>query len=569
MKVTDYIVEFLISKDIRHVFGYPGGVICHFLDSTYKYSDRISAHLMYHEQAAAFAACGYAQESGTPGVAYSTSGPGATNLITGIANAYYDSIPAIFFTGQVDTYSLKNDIPVRQLGFQETEITKIVETITKYACRIDNPDDIAYELEKAYSIATENNPGPVLIDLPADVQRADIDTEVLRHYQRIKENAIDYEKIALDIYSYLQKSKRPCLLIGNGVKQSGQVENTKALIQTIGVPAVFSMPAFDILIGKHSQNYGFIGANGHRYANFVIGKADLIISIGSRLDLKQVGVKRDQFAPNAQIIRIDIDDGNFRLKENDNDINIVSDIKRLIPVLNNTVLNNDLDFSKWNYVCSDIRNRLLHYDDESYSKLLYELLDSIPEGYTLTCDVGQSQVWVTQQMNIKNAQAVHMSGGLGSMGYSLPAAIGCYYAKDGKVISINGDGGIQMNIQELQFLKREHLPIKVVVINNHALGMIRGFQEANFEKRYVHTTEGSNYSPPDFRIIANAYDMDYFRIRNIDDIKEDLWNGKNSALIELVIDEETYLSPNFGKNGCIQDMRPYIDRNLYDTLMEL
>lgn len=568
MKVTDYIVEFLISKNITDIFGYPGGVICHFLDSANKYSDEISSHLMYHEQAAAFAACGYAQESGKPGVAYSTSGPGATNLVTGIANAYYDSIPSIFFTGQVDTYALKNDMPVRQFGFQETDITGIVQSITKYSHRIDNPEDIAYELEKAYSIAVGDNPGPVLIDLPADVQRADVNTAELRHYSDLIQDGIDYDEIASRIVVCLQKAKRPCLLIGNGVKQSNLSDAVKEFLNKVKIPTVFSMPAFDVLTGEHSQNYGFIGANGHRYANFIIGKSDLIIAVGSRLDLKQVGGNREQFAPNAQIVRVDIDEGNFSLKVNDNDINLVADIRQLIPVLNNLFSDIELDFTDWNDICAVIRRRLLHYDDEKYTKLLYELLDSIPEKCILTCDVGQSQVWIAQQLSVKNGQSVHMSGGLGSMGYSLPAAIGCYYAQNCKVLSFNGDGGIQMNIQELQFLRRENLPVKVVVVNNHALGMIRGFQEANFDKRYIHTTIHSDYLEPDFEKVAHAYGLDYYRIEKKEDINN-IWNGDNPALIELVIDEETSLSPNFGRNGCIQDMRPYLERSLYNELMEL
>ena len=195
MKVTDYIIEYLIANSITDIFGYPGGVICHLIDSATKYSDKIAVHTNYHEQASAFSACGYAQECGKLGVAFSTSGPGATNLVTGIANAYFDSIPVLFLTGQVDTYGLKGNLPIRQRGFQETDIVSMVAPITKYAVRVDKPEDIVYKLEKAVSIAFQGNPGPVLVDVPADTQRAEIDLSLCRHYNPDLYEAINYDEI--------------------------------------------------------------------------------------------------------------------------------------------------------------------------------------------------------------------------------------------------------------------------------------------------------------------------------------------------------------------------------------
>ena len=217
MKVTDYIIEFLISKQVTDIFGYPGGVICHLIDSATKYQGRINAHINYHEQAAAFAACGYAQESNKIGVAYTTSGPGATNLMTGIANAFFDSTPTMFLTGQVDTYGLKGDLPIRQRGFQETDVISMVKDITKYAVRIDDPKDIQFEMEKAYHIATSGNPGPVVLDLPADVQRADVDIETLQKFvpQSETKNAGQTLEVLKEM---LKSAKRPCFLIGNGIK---------------------------------------------------------------------------------------------------------------------------------------------------------------------------------------------------------------------------------------------------------------------------------------------------------------------------------------------------------------
>lgn len=569
MKVTDYIIEFLIDKGISDIFGYPGGVICHFIDSTTKYLDKINAHINYHEQASAFAACGYAQASGKLGVAYTTSGPGATNLVTGVANAYFDSIPTMFFTGQVDTYGLKGSIPIRQRGFQETDVVSIVNGITKYAVRIDNPEDIRYELEKAYYKAVTGNPGPVVIDLPADVQRAEVDVNKLHGYEKTSKSVNDYNEEISYMAQVLNEAKRPCLLVGNGVKQSGMKVLLKRIAEYINIPMVFSMPAFDTLPYEHNLNFGFIGANGHRYGNFVLGKSDLIITIGSRLDLKQVGNNREKFAEQARIIRIDIDKLSFEYKVHQEEKQIQADVRDFLPQwFEKLELFKKVD-SAWVDVCGVIKEKLLVYDDESYTSLICKFGEYLRDNTSITVDVGQSQVWLAQQLHIKDNQNVHMSAGHGSMGYSLPAAIGAYYGLKKPVYCFNGDGGIQMNLQELQYLSREKLPVTVVVINNRALGMIRGFQEANFEQNYAQTIEGTGYSTPDFSKIAKAYDIPYICIEEVTDIEKLESVEEGPKFVEIVIPVNTILKPNFGANGFIQDQRPYIDRELYEELMKL
>lgn len=569
MKVTDYIVEFFIEKGITDIFGYPGGVICHLIDSVTKYPD-IQVHTNYHEQASAFAACGFAQETNGVGVAFSTSGPGATNLITGIANAYFDSIPTMFFTGQVDTYGLKGNLPVRQRGFQETDIVSMVKSITKYAVCVEDPINIKYELEKAYAIATQENPGPVLIDLPADVQRAEIEVEVCREYKPQNTLKTDYETVISELNAELRAAKRPCLLVGNGVKQAGMKNEIRKLIETLNIPSVFSMPAFDTLDCDNELNFGFIGANGHRYANFVVGKSDLIIAIGTRMDCKQVGNNREAFASQAKIVRIDIDAGNLVHKVHKDEVQYCIDLRDLIKNWNLSAEKSVSD--EWTGVCRKLKDRLQGYDDEDYTKLLRAICRKISDDTVIVADVGQSQVWLAQQLPVKKNQSVHMSGGLGTMGYSLPAAIGAYYGSRKPVVSFNGDGGIQMNIQELQFLFREQLPIKVVILNNRALGMIRGFQEANFNRNYSQTMEGCGYSAPDFGKIAAGYGLGsegYIRIKDESDLEilEHMPDGP--VIIEVTMPVETSLNPNFGRNELIQDQRPYLERDLFMKLMDL
>ncbi|MCB2296790.1 thiamine pyrophosphate-binding protein [Clostridium tagluense] len=569
MKASDYIVEFLISKGITDVFGYPGGVICHFMDSINKYKDEICAHTNYHEQAAAFAACGYAQTSLKPGVAFATSGPGATNLITGICNAYFDSIPTIFITGQVDTYAAKGNLKVRQRGFQETDIVSMVKDVTKYSVCVESPDKLQECLEKAYYYATSGRPGPVLLDIPADIQRSEIDI-IIKECFFIKsielENLQESVKLVIDA---LVKAERPCFLLGSGIKQSGMAKEFITLLEYANVPVVTSMLAFDVLAHDHFLNYGFVGANGHRYANFILAKSDLIITFGTRLDLKQVGGKREEFATNAKLMRVDIDFDELSYEVRKDEIQVLADLKVLIPELINSLSGIELKYDEWISACDIIKNELRYIDYEKYHDFIHAISNKIPDNTMVTADVGHHQVWVAQAFQVKEKQSVYFSGGHGAMGYSLPAAIGAYYGTGKSVISINGDGGLQMNIQELQFVRRENLPIKIVVINNFALGMIRHFQEMNFNANYTQTTADSGYTAPNFEAITKAYGLDYYKVKELEDIKQINFNSLEPSLIEVQLPMNTYLHPKFGFNKQNQDQEPSIDRKLYEYLMEL
>ena len=443
----------------------------------------------------------------------------------------------------------------------------MAKPVTKYSVRVENPFEIKRELEKAFQIATSNNPGPVLIDLPADVQRADIDIASCPTYEINNKSFAQNEKIIEDINEMIRKSARPCFLVGHGVKLSGAVEQMKSLIYKLNIPTVFSMPAFDTMTYADELNFGFIGTNGKRYANFVVGKSDLVISIGSRLDIKQVGNERSKFARQAQIIRIDIDQGNLSYKIHEDEVQYCTDIKSLLEKWDESY--NPRVSSEWIDVCKQIKHELEGFDDDPYTTLLYEIFEMLPPNVIITTDVGQSDVWLAQQLRVKEKQSVHMSAGHGAMGFSLPAAIGAYYGSRRPVYSFSGDGGIQMNIQELQFIVREKLPIAIFVINNYSLGMIRQFQEANFNSNFSQTTEKTGYTVPSFEKIASAYGIEYVRIETPNDIVRHKEPVTRPTLFEIVIQEKTILKPNFGKNGVIQDQIPYLDRQKYQELMEL
>lgn len=571
MKVSDFIVEYLIEKGITDVFGYPGGMVTHLMESFSKYSGRISAHVTYHEQGAAFAACGYAQISGRPGVAYATSGPGATNLITGICNAFFDSIPTVFITGQVNTFESRGQYTVRQRGFQETDIVSMVEPVTKYAKYVESPDKIKYYLDSAFAAATSGRMGPVLLDIPMNVFRAEIIPDMLQSAvlqdELVSTETVDEASKMLE--AALNNAKRPCCLIGNGVKITNTQGVIKEFCHKFHIPMVTSMIAFDV-VNDDIQSYGFIGAYGDRAANFVVAKSDLVITVGSRLDVRQVGAKRENFAPDSQIVRFDVDKGELEYHVHENEISIQANMQEICQVLKRIENNCDYDYSAWIEICDEIKKELADVDKRITGDLVNRVSQNFPEDAVITTDVGQNQVWVAQFIELKKKQKVLFSGGHGAMGYSLPAAIGAYYASRKPVICVTGDGGLQMNIQELQFIVREKIPIKIVVLNNDALGMIRHFQEMYFNGNYYQTKPSGGYNAPNFKKVAEAYGIRSicYDMNGLPDTITG-FDDDSPLLLEIMINEDTYVFPKleFGKPN--QDQEPLLNRKFYNHLMQL
>lgn len=565
MKVSDYIVEYMISKDITDVFGYPGGMVTHLMDSFCKYSDRITAHVTYHEQGAAFAACGYAQITEKPGIAYATSGPGATNLITGICNAYFDSIPTVFITGQVNSFESKGDLKIRQRGFQETQIVDMVKDVTKYAVYVENPEKIKFYLDKAFYEALNGRKGPVLLDIPMNVFRTEVDETKLIGYEKEKE--IISQNLVDVFQQYFGEAHRPVILLGNGIKLAAANELVKDVIDELKIPVVTSMIAIDAGV-KKELNFGYIGAYGVRAANFIVAKSDLLITLGARLDVRQVGAKRENFAPSAKIIRIDIDSNELQYKVHEDEIDICCSVTDALNALRNLRIG---DYSEWRGVCNRIKSELEEYDTRHPNELMKQISRLIDSNAVVTTDVGQNQVWVAQSFELKKGQRILFSGGHGAMGYSLPAAIGAYYGThSGPVICITGDGGLQMNIQELQMIARERIPVKIIVFNNNALGMIRHFQEMYFDGRYYQTKPQGGYNAPCFFDIAKAYGIQAERIHDVLELSDvSLLTNNEPFLLELLVDEDTYVFPKleFGKMN--QDQEPLLPREQYNRLMDL
>lgn len=566
MKASDYIVKFLIQKNITDVFGYPGGMVTHFMDSLDKYKESINTYINYHEQASAMAACGWAEITGMPGVAFATSGPGATNLLTGIACAYYDSLPCIFITGQVNTYEQKGEMPVRQRGFQETDIVSMAKPVTKEAFAVTSDIQLPQALEMAYQIAIGGRRGPVLLDIPMNIFRGDVNYDTPYNDEHSPKDSLNSLKVADLIIKELNQAKRPVVLAGHGISLAGVKDDFLGFVEQANIPTVTSMLAVDLIPDSSRCKFGMVGAYGNRWANFILNHSDCILSLGSRLDCRQIGVNKALFAPFAKLLRVEIDTGELAncVKEDETDFCI--SLNDLLPVLKRKSSESALNHGEWISRCSRLKEVLLHVDEKEPGNSFVEHIgEYIPQDAVITTDVGQNQVWVAQSLKIKKEQRVIFSGGMGAMGYSLPAAIGAAIASKKPTICFCGDGGLQMNLQELQVVVRENLPIKIILLNNRALGMIHHFQEMYFNSNYVQTVEERGYSIPDFSKIMAAYGIRIVQYNSTELLAEAL-SDMEPAFIEINLPEDTHIYPKLGLNKPIHMQEPMLPAELLEKL---
>lgn len=575
IKISDYIVNFLLTKNIDKVFGYIGGAVAHIYDSIDKNSN-IEIVNCIHEQGAGFAAEGYARVTGKSGVAIVTSGPGATNLLTPIGSCYFDSIPTIFITGQVNTYEYKYDRPVRQIGFQETDIVSIVKPIVKYAVMIDKIENIKYELEKAYFISQCGRPGPILVDIPMNIQRSEVDIDSLEsffdgaEYYNINKSVHNNDKIS-KVVQLLNKSSRPIVLIGGGVRLSHASEKLLEFISKYNIPIVYSLMGKDAISEDYPYNFGLIGSYGNRYGNLALANSDFIIVLGSRLDTRQTGTDLDTFAREAKIVQVDIDKNELGSKINI-DIEINSTITDfLLKILDEEIT---IDTQMWLQKLQSYKGKfpsIVGVDKKiKITNQILATLSKYLENENICVDVGQHQMWVAQSLMIKNSsQRVLFSGGMGAMGFALPCSIGACIGSQKRTIVIAGDGGIQMNIQELEIIKRRNLAIKIFVLNNQNLGMVRQFQELYFEKRYIGTVK--DYSIPNLEAIAKAYGIQSRKITNINTIEnefEDIFSNNQPEFINIELPiQMTTVEPKLIVHEPIENMYPFLDKKRLNSLM--
>ncbi len=563
MKASDYIIKYLAQNQTDKIFGYIGGMITHIVDSIAT-NPSVEMVNTVNEQGAGFAAEGYARYTNKTGVAIAISGPGATNFLTAVGNCYFDSIPVLFITGQVNTFEYKYDLPVRQIGFQENNISQMAKPVTKYSTMVSDVKNLRYELEKSLYLTQHGRKGPVLLDIPMDIQRMDLDFETQKSFFTSEEHinlesSLKREFDIREIVESIKNAKRPVILAGGGIQISGAQEVLRKFALRTGIPVITSLLGLDS-VGGYENNMGFIGAYGNRYGNFALTRADLVLSVGTRLDSRQTGASADTFLKRAKLIRVDIDENEMNCSKIKSDISVVADAKDFLNKLNEEKF--DIDIEAWNQrLKAYAKNYPSVYDMEKQIKepnlFIEKLSDYLREDDVICVDVGQHQMWAAQSLKLKKGQRVFFSGGMGSMGFSLPAAIGAAVASNKRAVVITGDGGLQMNIQELEILKRRNLPVKVIVMNNFSLGMVRQFQEIYFENRCLSTVE--DYSAPDFASVAQAYGIKGVcsSIKgNWEECLKTFMEDDSAGIFDVHLDSKTIVEPKLIYKTSLEDTIP-------------
>ncbi|WP_299880863.1 thiamine pyrophosphate-binding protein [uncultured Cocleimonas sp.] len=570
MKVSDYVIQFLVDNHIDKVFSYIGKN-AHLCDSIDKHPE-IENVFTIHEQGAGFAADAYARVTGKSGVATVTSGPGATNLLTCIADCYFDSVPTLFIIGDVPPSECKGDRNIRQFGFQETDMVVLSESITKHAIQITDLKDMRYELEKAYFISQEGRKGPVLVSIPENLQfLSDFNPVEIEsffgsdeHKELLEKNAVN-TKLAADIektVKLINQAERPVVLVGGGVRLAGAEAELMKFLEATQIPMVYSLMGKDSITSEYKYNLGFLGNFGTRHANLTIANSDLLIVLGSRLDNLQTGRKIETFAREAQKIQVDIDANELGIRV-DMDLLIKEDVREFLYQLNLRKYSNEIDF--WHEkVLSYKAQYPAEYNNDKTDRLgnqiVYQISKHLEDDDCVCVDVGEHQMLVAQSLKPKAKQRVLFSGGFGSMGFALPAAIGATLATGKRAIVITGDGGFQMNIQELEIIKRRKLPIKIFVINNESLHMVKLRQDAYLEGNSVGSI--NDYSVPNFKKIGKAYGIKSHQVTELEKIKKRIdksLQNDDCEIIDIRVQADiTTVEPRLDFNRSFEDMRPYL-----------
>lgn len=578
MKVSDYIADFLCSKGINVVFGYQGGMITHVIDSIGNHPN-IDYIQCYHEQTASLAAEGYAKETGWLGCAVSSSGPGVTNMMTGIADAYFDNVPVLYITGQVNTYEYKYDKPIRQQGFQEMEVASLVSSITKYAKMVDVEEEIPYELEKAVFMALEGRKGPVLLDIPLNVQRGNIDPGKCSHF---KQETNELKTPSLDeVLSLIQKSQHPMLLLGAGCNGYEEKLLIKVLLDVWKVPVVTSLMGRSSLTEDYEYHMGMVGSYGNRSANMAVSQADLLIVLGSRLDTRQTGARLDAFIPESTIVHVNEDTNELASHRLPNRVKVHSKVdaflKELITRLRSVQLP---EIKKWHQFLHETRsnyNQLCEITRFVENKAPYLFVDALntytKPGDIIISDIGQNQMWVAQTIRLKQDMKYFTSGGLAPMGYAMPTAIGCAYASPAKnIFAICGDGAFHMSTQSLGVIAQYKLPIKVVIMNNNCLGMINQFQRLYFDSRFYGTHPSCGFQNPSYEDMAKAYGLQYFKLTTDDLSNEKLLRDVvdcKTCVIEYIIEGFTSVCPKLEYDKPLSKPMPMLDEDEFNRAFSI
>lgn len=586
VKLSDYVFRFLESKGIRQAFILPGGGAMHLDDSIGK--SGIEYVCCLHEQAAAIAAEAYAQHTNTPGFVLVTSGPGATNAITGVTAGWIDSTPMIIISGQSKRADLVGDKGVRQIGSQEVQIVPMITPITKYAVQVLEPTEIRYHLERAYYEAVSGRPGPVWLDIPLDVQAVMLDEETLKGYVPQTQETADIADKAGQVLELLKKSEKPLFLAGNGIKLAGGTETLYRFLAISGLPVQTTWKTIDLFGEDEAAYVGHPGIMGDRGANLILQEADLILSVGCRLDTSVTAFNDKNFGKNAKKIIVDIDENEIKRMEVDKEIAIACDAKAFLQELLSRI-ENDKDvfagnrntWQQWIKYGKELRAKYPvvtreHAEAKGYVSAYYfidRLCALLREDDVIVPESSGGAGEITYQaFRIKKGQKMKNAAGLGSMGFGLPYAIGSCIANDRRrTILINGDGAFQLNIQELETLHRLGLPVKIFVWNNDGYASIRSMQRNNFEGRYVASDRESGLTMPNLCNVAEAYGFKTYQIYDngeLDAMLPEIMQDDAPLFCELMVLPEETVSPRVkaivGENGKmmsgpLEKMWPYLE----------
>ncbi len=542
MKVADYIASSLVAHGVTDVFGMPGGVV---LDLLYAFdaADGMVPHLSFHEQSAGFAACGYAQVSGRMGVAYATRGPGVTNLLTPMADAFYDSLPVMFLTAHAASCPPNG---MRILNDQEMDTCAIVRNVTKFAARVDTTDGFVDVFNHACHVALSARKGPVFLDISKAVLEAEVDERFNMTVESNNGGDCDISPCVQDVATEIQKAKRPVILAGDGIDRLVAGKALRGFAERAGIPFLTSRFSHDLLAGS-SRYYGYIGSHGMREANFILSKSDLVVAIGNRLNFPPQSESFFALASNTKFIRCEIDESEF-LRQIPNCHNIAVDANSLIGAFDEGMMS-FTGFAEWLAVCDRLKMELSRLDVNDAVLKIRKFLDSVPVDTIIVSDVGNCEFWLSRASVLPGANHRTLySKSFGALGCGLGKAIGTCYATGRPVACIIGDQGLMVNIQALQYIARHRLPITIVVIDNHASGMIRDVESRMFG-RLLHVTPETGFSTPGWEKVFRSFGIRDFLV--------------------LDVPQNLALTPSLPRGRTVQDMSPRIAPEKFVHLNQL
>ena len=564
MTVAEYIVKFLIYQNVTDAYGVPGGVILELIYAMEKYKDELMPHLNYSEQTAGFAACGYAQASGRLGVAYATRGPGISNMVTCMAEAYQESIPVLFVTAHGNRQD-KTNSPMRFQYNQELNLSESVSEFTKFTCTVDSVCSVPEVLREAYVSAMSGRKGPVFLDFSSTLLKQEVDLGSIEFLSKVdlRRESLELHALMENLHEALLCAKHPVCLIGDGIRQADVGERITDL-DKLRIPILSSRGAQDIAI-RSEYYFGYIGSHGIRYSNFILSKADLIVAVGNRLAFPMNSKSFQPIRNSVKIIRMDIDDAEFQ-KEFPLSTNYVIDLYNFFDALE-TLQEVYPSHKCWVNTCYIIKEKLDRCDITEPVKKIGAVLEACREkNMCFVTDVGNNEFWMARAFEYVRPKGLFIcSKSFGTLGSALGRAIGIYYATHRPIICTIGDQGFQCNIQELQFISQWRLPVTILLLNNSCSGMIRD-QESKSYKTYVHVSCENGYCVPDFSLIAKGYGIKF--VRNYEDWENSNYE-KEPLIYEIQVDSEIMLSPSLPKGNSLQRMDPPIEEALYLDLNKM